>query len=235
MPVASSKFKFELSGYYFTGLIGLVLLGFWPSYFSKFFDGSGRFSFYFHFHAAVVGLWILLLIIQPLLIRKRKMALHRFLGKLSYGLFPLLFVSILLLAHSRIQGLKGDLGLNLFVPFKDLLIIGVAYYIAIRYRYTVDIHARGMVATGLVCIEPALSRLLYNTTHLVPFYYLATIAVIYILLIVLIIRERKQPVGRWVFPLILGLYAIVHAIILFQIRIGPWELFCKWFASLPIT
>ena len=42
----------------------------------------------------------------------------------------------------------------LFVPFKDLLIFGTMYIIAIRYRHNVNVHARAMVATGIVFIEP---------------------------------------------------------------------------------
>src|ERR1700722_11390198 len=63
------KIKFDLSGYYFIGLVVLVVAGFWPTYFSKFFDKSADFTMYFHFHAMMLSLWILTLIIQPILIR----------------------------------------------------------------------------------------------------------------------------------------------------------------------
>jgi hypothetical protein len=116
-----------------------------------------------------------------------------------------------------------------------LLILGVAYFIAIRYRQTVELHARGMIATGIVFIEPALSRLLFNLMGDGPWLYPITIVLIYSLLIFLIIRERKQKKGRWVFPLVLGLYVVVHAVLLLNIRIPVWVQFSKWFASLPLT
>ena len=235
MALAKSRTPFDISGYVFIGLIGLVILGFWPSYFAKFFNGTANFTFYFHFHAIALSLWILTLIAQPILIRKKKLAIHRFIGRLTYLLFPLICISIILLAHSRITGNERDLGLRLIVPFKDLVIIGTAYGIAIRYRRTVAIHARGMIATGIVVIEPALSRLLINVSHNLALGYLMTVLVVYSLLVALIIKERKQKQGRWVFPLILGLYMIAHSIILLQVRIGPWERFAKWFAALPLT
>jgi len=68
------KIKFDLSGYYFIGLVVLVLSGFWPTYFSKFFDKTADFTVYFHFHAIMLSLWILALIVQPILIRKKKLA-----------------------------------------------------------------------------------------------------------------------------------------------------------------
>lgn len=235
MEAPKTTLHFNNSGYYFIALIALVILGFWPTYFSRFFDGTADFTFYFHFHAATLTLWMLMLIVQPILIRKRKLAWHRTIGKVSYLLFPLIFFGIILLAHSRHPVDQKDLDIQLFVPFKDLLILGVAYFIAIRYRHTVELHARGMIATGIVFIEPALARLLFTLMGESPWLYPITIALIYSLLIFLIIRERKQQKGRWVFPLVLGLYIVVHTILLLNIHLPVWVLFSKWFASLPLT
>lgn len=233
------KLDFEKSGYFFIGLFALVLLGFWPSYFSKFIDGTADFNFYFHFHAVTATLWLILLIIQPILIRKKKILLHRSLGKFSYVLVPLIFISVMLLGHNRITGNEEDLGLSLWIPFKDLFILGIAYFIAIRYRHSMQIHARGMIAAGIVLIEPALVRFIlyvfFPESGFAPEGYLATIIIIYLIFIFLMIVERKQKSGRWVFPLILGLYIFVHAVIVFQIQIAPWQAFAKWFASLPLT
>ena len=241
MTTITRKIRYDNSGYYFIGLVGLVLLGFWPSYFSKFFNGTEKYSFYFHFHAAMMSLWILTLIVQPILIRKKKLAVHKFIGKLTYILMPMLFISVILLTHYQIQKhveiVNGEklYGNHLIIPFKDLLILGTAYIIAIVYRHNINIHARAMIATGIVFIEPALFRLLINSTKNLPIGFLCTIGLVYSLLIGLIIIERKQKSGRWVFPLILGLYIIVHSLIISQIKIGVWETFAKWFAGLPLT
>jgi len=237
------KIRFDKSGYYFIGLVVLAFLGFWATYFSKFFDGETRFNFYFHFHAAMVSLWILVLIVQPTLIRKKKLAIHKIIGKLTYVLMPLLFVSVILLTHSRlpehITVINGEnfYGPHLVVPFKDLLILGTAYIIAVVYRRDFNIHARAMVATGIVFIEPALFRFIFSNhfvTEVMPAYFW-TIGIVYALLIGLMILERKQKRGRWVFPLVLGLYIIVHSIIIFGINTGAWETFARWFAALPLT
>jgi hypothetical protein len=230
---------FDKAGYYFIGLFALALAGFWPSYFSKFFDGTGDFSFYFHFHAVFAILWICILIAQPILIRYKKYELHRTIGKLSYFVVPFIFISVILLAHNRITGEEENLGLSLWVPFKDLLVFAFGYGVAIKYRHTMAIHARGMIVAGIVLIEPALVRLIlyvfFPDAGFVPEGYLATIAIIYMLLIGLVIAERKQKVGRWVFSLALGLYIFVHSVILFEIEISPWQAFAEWFAALPLT
>lgn len=239
MKRTKRSLQFENSGYYFLGLFALVIAGFWPSYFAKFFDGTAEFTFYLHFHATLAMLWVFMLIAQPILIRQKKFALHKKIGKLSYILVPLIFISIILLAHSTLRGPKENVGLELWVPFKDLLIFAVGYGIAIKYRSTMAIHARGMIVAGIVLIEPALVRLIlyvfFPDADFAPEGYISMIVLVYALLIGLIIVERKQKVGRWVFPLALGLYIFVHSVLLFQIRVPGWQAFAEWFAALPLT
>lgn len=239
MKPSKRALPFDTSGYFFLGLFGLAIAGFWPSYFAKFFDGTADFTFYFHFHAFFAVLWIIMLIAQPILIRQKKFELHRKIGKLSYIVVPLIFVSIILLAHSTLRGPKDNVGLELWVPFKDLLIFAVGYGIAIKYRQTMAIHARGMIVAGIVLIEPALVRLIsyvfFPDAGFAPQGYIGTIVTVYALLIGLIVYERKQKVGRWVFPLTLGLYLFVHSVLIFQIRVPGWQAFAAWFADLPLT
>lgn len=231
MQYISAKLNVDKSGYYFIGLIGLILIGFWPSYFSKFFDGTADFTFYFHFHAGIVGVWVALLIIQPILIRKKNFILHRSIGKLSYILAPAIFISIMLLSHSRFRGFEDGWDIGSWVTFKDLFILAVAFFIAFRYRRQMDLHARGMIVTGIACIEPAVARI-----PLHPEYgYFITIGFVYIVLLSLIFLERNQKKGRWVFPLILCMYLFVHSVLIFNIHFGWWQTFGKWFYSLPLT
>jgi len=239
MKPSKRSLPFDKSGYYFLALFALVIAGFWPSYFSKFFDGTADFTFYFHFHAFLATLWILMLIAQPILIRQKKFALHRKIGKFSYILVPLIFISIILLAHSTLRGPKENLGLELWVPFKDLMIFTVGYGIAIKHRKTMAIHARGMIVAGIVLIEPAFVRLVlyvfFPDSGFDARGYLAAISLVYLILIGLIIAERKQKNGRWVFPLALGLYLFIHSVLIFKIKIAPWQAFAEWFAALPLT
>ncbi|WP_445731468.1 hypothetical protein [Mariniflexile sp.] len=233
------KIQFEKSGYYFIGLLVLVLLGFWPSYFSKYMDGTANFNMYFHFHAVMASLWVVILITQPILIRKKKLAIHRSIGKLSYIILPLFFISVILLKHYRIGGqITENLGASLWLQTKDVVIIGIMYSIAIRHRHNVQIHARAMIATGIVFIEPTLGRFIILTILPEPDFFLGlaiTVAIMYALIVSLIFIERKQKSGRWVFPTLLILFIIFHYLIFFQISFPLWDAFAKWFALLPIT
>lgn len=234
MPVKQT-FRVEHFGYCFIGLLPLTFAGFWPSYFSKFFNGTANFSSYFHVHAAVALLWIAVLIAQPVLIRKKKLWLHRAVGKSTYVLFPLLCISILLLAHSRHRPDEQELGFRLFGTFRDLFVLIVVYSIGLWHKRNYFVHARAMIATGLVFILPSLVRIFMHAGVGFSTFLLLGIGSFYLLLVGLIIAERKQIKGRWVFPLVLGLFAVSHLILFAGIRIPLWEAFCKWFIALPLT
>jgi len=233
------KINFNTFGYYAVGLLIIAVLGFWPTYFSKFFDGTADFNFYFHFHFMMATSWIVLLIVQPLLIRKKKLSIHKQVGKLSFIILPLFFVSVILLKHSLIGGeVTEGLGASLWLQLKDLVIIGTMFTIAMVNKKTMQIHARSMIATGIVFIEPTLGRFIILTVLPEPDFYLGlgiTVAIMYALIISLIIIERKQTKGRWVFPLLLAMYVVFHILIFFEISFPLWDSVAAWFVHLPIT
>ncbi|MFD1820545.1 hypothetical protein SAMN04515674_104105 [Pseudarcicella hirudinis] len=235
---AVKKIRFEKSAIFYVPLIIFILGGFWRGYFSRFFNWEqfSKITFYTHFHFLMVSLWVVLLIIQPILIRQKKVAIHKKLGRISYILMPLIFVSVLLLFHSRHKPNGEGVDLDFFIPLKDLIIMGIAYFIAIKYRKRFDIHARAMIATGIPFIEPALSRLMsHNFPTLGLTNYFITCGVMHLLLIVLIILERKQKSARWVFPLIWGIYLVFHFIAIFDVHIPGLKSLANWFLSLPLT
>ena len=196
------KIQFNKAGSYLIALLLIAILGFWPSYFAKFFDGTASFTQYIHAHAVVMMLWVVVLIIQPILIRKGKLSLHRLIGKMSYLLFPLVIIAGALLAHHRAE-FANNIARNLFIPFKDIVVLLVAYSIAIYYRKDVAVHARAMIATAIPFLEPALVRFLgWSLPENFPLNrYVATVLIMDFILIGLIIRERKKSEGDGSFRL----------------------------------
>ena len=95
-----------------------------------------------------------------------------------------------------------------------------------------QIHARGMIAAGIIFIEPALTRLITNYVVEIPLSYILNIVIIYCYLIY---RKREAEQGRLVFPIILVIYVVVHGLVLTQIPIGIWDKFCSWFIGLLLT
>jgi hypothetical protein len=187
----------------------------------------------------MASMWIALLILQPILIRNKKFSIHRRIGTLSFIILPLFFVSVVLLKHSNLAGqVKEGLGASLWLQLKDLVIIGTMFGIAIVNKRNMQIHARAMMATGIVFIEPTLGRFIILTILPKPDFLLGlgiTVLVMYALIISVIVIERKQKSGRWVFPLLLGLYMVFHCLIFFKVSFPLWDFMAAWFVRLPIT
>jgi hypothetical protein len=239
IAIKPKKIKFDNFGYYAIGLIALALLGFWPTYFSKFFNGAVDFNFYYHFHFAMSSLWIALLIVQPILIKKKKLPIHRQIGKLSFVILPMFLISVILLKHKLIGGeITEGSGASMWFLFKNLMIISVMFTLAMVNKHNMQIHARAMIATGIVFIEPTLGRFIIITLLPESDFMLGfgiTFAIISGLIISLIIIERKQTKGRWVFPLLLLFFIVFQCLIFFHVSFPLLDSFANWFVRLPIT
>lgn len=194
----SPKINFNRFGLYFCGLIPLILLAFWKSYFSKFFGDTNNLTGYTHFHAILMTSWVTLLIVQPMLIKRKKFKIHRFFGKISYLLMPLILVSMLFLIHKggNLRPIEERTFVNALIPLLGPFVIGMCYVVAILNRKNTAIHARAMVGTGLTLLDPTLMRILGPLTlGSVPIGFYAAIAIILGVFIVLIIWERNQTIG----------------------------------------
>jgi hypothetical protein len=81
--VASSSVAFSAVG---ATLALLAIAAFWKPYFSH---PASVTEPYLHAHVFFVGLWMAALIAQPLLIRARRLDLHRAIGRASFALATL--------------------------------------------------------------------------------------------------------------------------------------------------
>lgn len=236
---------FNKSGFYFILLLIISVIAFWESYFSIFFNDIDSYPHlsevdnYVHFHAATMLLWIGMLISQAFLIRFNKKSAHRFIGKFSYVLVPFIIVSLILLAHSQLT--IHDFGLTygrlyiLFLQLSLLAIFIISYGLAITHRHTPARHARYMICTALTMIDPAVARFPIDTPSLPFSYQVVTFGITDIILIILIILERKKTTGREVFPVMLGVFLFFQIINLTSTRSQIWDGFALWFAKLPLT
>ncbi len=153
--------------YFFAIFLVLVIYCFWQSYFSEMPDFQNVISpignvpititGITHFHATMVVLWLMLLIVQPILIIKKKIRWHRLLGKASYLVVALMFISMLLIVNqdqSRAKNLPV-FAANLF----DIPVFVAFYSLAIYFRKKPAYHARFMVMSVIPFLDPALARL----------------------------------------------------------------------------
>ena len=163
-------------GYWFLLLIVLVFVGFYTSYFSVFFQPKVS---AIHIHFTLMVLWIAMLITQPFLIKYKKLAIHRMLGKISYVLVPLVLVSGFLMIRFSYYHFIDDLhqkaaqGLNQFnndqvlqqaaayeaTAFFYISWFALFYSLAVINRRRTIVHSRYMLATALTLLGPTVDRI----------------------------------------------------------------------------
>lgn len=150
----------------FTIILVFVFFGFFRSYFILF-STFERIPSAHHFHTFLFLLWFVLLFIQPFLIKIGKFKLHRFLGKSSYLLVPLLIVSIFIVTrnqyHREIMMYPRSLCIaNLIIPLPQLVIFVMMYILAMVHAKNTGYHMRYIIGTSLVLIGPGLGRALIS-------------------------------------------------------------------------
>jgi len=122
----------------------------------------------FHVHAISSMTWLALLIVQQVVVQRRAMELHRLLGRASFVLFPFLifgFVMIINLTASHYASGEGAVTMVLGPAFGIGMGIAIAayltlFYLALKHRRNVKLHAGYMLATPLILFESPFSRVM---------------------------------------------------------------------------
>jgi len=196
-------------GYILILLIPLTFLGFLKTYFNQIPTFEENITPYIHIHAIIASMWILMLIVQPILIRNRKYKLHKNIGKISYVLFPLLILSFI---PQMISIINSDHSNILFFPLADSLLLTMCYSLAMYHRKNMPKHMRYMIGTAIVFLGPTIGRigplilgLSQNVTQNSQY------GLIYLILIGLIMLDRKHRKNYQPYLIILSTW-IIHQI-----------------------
>ena len=144
-------------GLAFIVLLPITFIAFFSSYFVQFPHFSEEVPPLIHLHATMALLWIIVLIVQPLLLRYGKRRLHHLIGKLSYIFFPLLIISTMPLLGEILQ---SDYSRFASIPIGELLLLTICYLLAIYHRKNPRLHMRYMIGTSLSFLGPTLGRIL---------------------------------------------------------------------------
>jgi len=195
-------------GYLLMLLIPLTFLGFYKSYFLQF-PTFKETTVFIHLHALIASIWILMLIVQPLLIRKKKYKLHKKIGKISYVLFPLLILSFI---PQMIRIINSDVPQILFFPLADSVLLILFYSLAMYHKRSVSKHMRYIIGTATVFLGPTIGRIgprLLDWSETVT--QNVQYGIIYLILIGLILLDRKNNKKYQPYVLILAVW-IIHQI-----------------------
>jgi len=230
---------FQKSYLYFIGFFLLVLTGFWFTYFSKLFEQE---NYRMHAHGIALILWCLMLIAQAFLIRIKKNALHRFIGKFSYLLVPVILFTTLDLLRYQLQKktVLGTMDFFFVALVVNALVAFVIFFgLAIFYRKKSTLHARYMICTIFPMITPATDRIVHiYFPSLLPFLPsiegnpIAPTVGFFIgdlIMLGLSIWDWRSH-RRWnVFPFALVVLLIYHYSVLNFYKFEFWQAFSRYF------
>jgi hypothetical protein len=233
---------YQKSHVYFLGFFVCMLGAFWFTYFTRLFEQE---TWRQHAHGVALLLWCLMLVGQPLLIRAKQYAWHRRVGRGSYVLVPVLFVTTLDLLKFRLSG-RTRLGPEDFafvaLVVNALIAFGLLYGLAIYFRKRPVIHARFMLATVFPMFTPVTDRILFiYFPSVVPYLPVmagqpnAPIAGFLLADVMLIGLSLWDWVShrRWnVFPLALVILLAYHWSFLMFYEFAFWQRFSAWFVAL---
>ena len=220
--------------FFFAAFLLAAIVGFCPTYFSRM---EAMASWRVHAHGALLFAWCFLLIAQAWLIRDRRGATHRALGKVSFVLAPLIVVSSLLVEHGTLVRAAGKYDTETlyfaYVIVALMAVFVVAYGLAIVHRRTPALHMRYMMCTPLVMFDPVLARILdvrfgigFGTGQMI------TYACVDAILLWLCYLDRNTSYR--VFHKMLAVFVLAQLPTFFIYKTAWWAGLVAWVAGLPM-
>lgn len=222
-------------GYFFIGVLIVTVLGFYKTYLVKFPDFAG-FTSAHHFHGAVALTWILMLIVQPFLIRAGKYNIHRMVGKFSYLVMPLFVISLFFVVKAgyerNIKILTEENTLAAMTNgIPEMFFMTLLFGLGMYYKNKTAFHLRFLSSTGIIILGPGLGRFLGVNLQLpLPIIILLMISLtagIALVWLIMDIRQKKSA-----FPMAtLLIICFVAAFIGSHNHSAWWQSFAGWFAK----
>jgi hypothetical protein len=243
MPIKINleKSLYQNSYLYFVVFFLFMLWGFWITYFTRLLDQE---NYRMHLHGLALILWCLMLVVQPYLIRAKKITVHKKIGKFSYLLVPFLLFTTIDLLKYRVQGnseLSNSANYFIALVLNALVAFIILYGLAIYHKSKGTIHARYMLCTAFTMFTPITDRIISihfpSLLRFVPTIDGNPVAPIFgfavadILLLILCIWDWRSH-KRWnVFPFVFLLLIGYHFSVLNFYKYPFWVNFCEWFAT----
>ena len=189
---------YKYIGYFFLVFIVFVALGFYYPYFSLF-PTFKTVTAIVHIHALALFLWVFILITQPLLITYKKFKIHRFIGRFTYFLMPIIILSSIgVLRQQYNEGIGQKMTSvesfkTLFTSATGLIEIIIFYTLAINniLKGNISFHMRYIICLSLEFIPPSFGRTLGYWLNIRQYYtYNISMLLCFLILIILIIHDR---------------------------------------------
>lgn len=220
-------------------LLVFAAAAFWPMYLSQNWAAIDRYT---HVHAAFGTLWMLILVVQPVLIRLGYRLVHRTTGRASLFVAVGFVISGLLLTHFRVSRLNAAAyakeGLYIYLPLSVAVLFAIGCALGFIWRKSAAVHARFMLSTALLLIDPVLARLMFFNLPPLPSNHLyqgISFSLIAAVMLYLLNSLPRTAPGRTAFRSYCLGAAVVLALFFVVPHTAAWLVFVDWFRALPLT
>ncbi|MBL7776569.1 MAG: hypothetical protein JNK89_11240 [Saprospiraceae bacterium] len=221
--------------YFFAAIALLTFIGFYKRYFALFPQFEGLSAIH-HAHALALMTWLGILIAQPVLIARKKLALHRAIGKFSYFLVPVMFVSMLLAYYAQYLRMiaegkpESETLAFVFSPTTDAIPFVIFYLLAVWNKHDTARHMRYMIGTAVVIGGPGLARIFISWMHMEFFAALALLSLVTLLVFIALIvydRVQKKQFRLNPYTICLLIWLVPNILITFFPNTALWQDFAR--------
>ena len=134
-------------------------MGFFKTYFGLIPHFNSSVTAMMHFHAVVMSLYVILLIVQPILISYKKFKTHHLLGKFSYVLVPVIVLSFFAMIYKQYNDkilhkiTNAEFVEFTFLNIGKLSLFEGCYLLAMIHKRNTPFHMRYIIASALVFVN----------------------------------------------------------------------------------
>ena len=179
---------------------GIVVWGFWQSYFGPLLAGTVDRPWVVHLHAAVFVGWVLLLIAQAALVTAGRVGLHRRIGTagMLYGAAVFVVGVMVSTIAPALRVRAGEFPIEVgamvaILSLADLLLFGAFLACAFAYRARPDVHKQWVIAATAALGGAAVGRVLKTDSLVYLLTWLAPVLALIALDLVTRRRVRAVP------------------------------------------
>jgi hypothetical protein len=147
-------------------MVGVVLVGFWPTYFGRLLRGDIARPLVVQIHGLVFVGWMALLVAQVVLAWRGRVQMHRRVGQwgIAYGALVLVMGVTVGIAAPVMHFHAGEWTQDraagfLLITFGDMVLFGSLFGAAVAYRRRPEIHKRLMVGATVALLFAAVGRI----------------------------------------------------------------------------
>jgi hypothetical protein len=217
--------------WYFLAALAILVAGFWPSFFRPM--GAGDIGH--TLHGITATLWVVALMSQSFLMSRGQVQWHRRIGRTAaFVLLPVLTISALHMVRVMFANTAMPPFLPPLLAFIDIptvIFFVVLVTLGLRSVRTPAAHKRFMASTVLLAFPPALTRL-YQQFGIDFFTALhGSFITVELILVALIIADRRAGERRAAYPMSLVFFVLVHALMMPVSGSAPWLAFTRWYST----